>query len=124
MRFEEPGLSTTQATSRTEADVGAPGRESGAAAVAPDASAVAAESPADAGTLVAVTQRGGIRWDLVVKVGVVLALGVALWLRFWTPSALWLDEALTVDIARAPLHQIPGLLADDGAPPLYYYLLH
>ncbi len=37
---------------------------------------------------------------------------------------MWLDEALTVDIARAPLHLIPGLLRDDGAPPLYYVLLH
>jgi hypothetical protein len=37
---------------------------------------------------------------------------------------MWLDEALTVDIARAPLHSIPGLLRDDGAPPLYYFLLH
>jgi uncharacterized membrane protein len=37
---------------------------------------------------------------------------------------MWLDEALTVDIARAPLHLIPHLLRDDGAPPLYYVLLH
>jgi hypothetical protein len=64
------------------------------------------------------------RSDLVVKVAVVLTLGVAIWLRFWTPSALWLDEALTVNIAQAPLHEIPSLLRDDGAPPLYYYLLH
>ncbi len=64
------------------------------------------------------------RWDLVMKIGVVITLGVAIFLRFRTTSALWLDEALTVDIARAPLHQIPGLLRDDGAPPLYYYVLH
>jgi mannosyltransferase len=63
-------------------------------------------------------------WGLAVEVAVVLALGLAVWLRFWASSALWLDEALTVDIARAPLHAIPGLLRDDGAPPLYYYLLH
>ena len=37
---------------------------------------------------------------------------------------MWLDEALTVNIARAPLHLIPHLLRDDGAPPLYYVLLH
>jgi hypothetical protein len=64
------------------------------------------------------------RWDVAAKVAVVLALGLALWLRFWTPSPLWLDEALTVDISRAPLDQIPALLRDDGAPPLYYYMLH
>ena len=45
-------------------------------------------------------------------------------LRFWTPSPMWLDEALTVNIARAPVHLIPGLLRHDGAPPLYYVLLH
>jgi hypothetical protein len=45
-------------------------------------------------------------------------------LRFWTRSGLWLDEALTVDIARLPLDQIPNALKHDGAPPLYYYLLH
>ena len=60
----------------------------------------------------------GLRWDLVAKAAIVLALAAALVLRFWTPSALWLDEALTVDIARAPLHEIPVLLRDDGAPPL------
>ena len=47
-----------------------------------------------------------------------------LYLRFWTRSGLWLDEALTVDIARLPLHEIPNALKHDGAPPLYYYLLH
>jgi len=57
-----------------------------------------------------------------VIVGLVLAAGVLL--RFWTRSGLWLDEALTVDIARLPLHEIPNALKHDGAPPLYYYLLH
>ena len=45
-------------------------------------------------------------------------------LRFWTRSALWLDEALTVDIARLPLHDLHAALRRDGAPPLYYVLLH
>jgi hypothetical protein len=54
--------------------------------------------------------------------GAVLVVTVVL--RFWTPSPMWLDEALTVNIARAPLHLIPHLLRDDGAPPLYYVLLH
>ena len=55
-------------------------------------------------------------------VGAVLLVTVVL--RFWTPSPMWLDEALTVNIARAPLHLIPHLLRHDGAPPLYYVLLH
>ena len=54
--------------------------------------------------------------------GAVLVVTVVL--RFWTPSPMWLDEALTVNIAKAPLHLIPHLLRDDGAPPLYYVLLH
>ncbi len=37
---------------------------------------------------------------------------------------LWIDDAQALDIARHPLAQIPGLLRLDGAPPLYYLLLH
>lgn len=59
---------------------------------------------------------------MAVLVGLVLVVAVAL--RFLTRSPLWLDEALTVNISRAPLGQIPHLLRHDGAPPLYYFLLH
>lgn len=44
--------------------------------------------------------------------------------RFVCPSELWLDEALTVNIASLPVSQIPAALKVDGAPPLYYLLLH
>jgi mannosyltransferase len=64
------------------------------------------------------------RTRLGVGVGVGLVVAAGLLLRFWTRSGLWLDEALTVDIARLPLHEIPNALKRDGAPPLYYYLLH
>lgn len=57
-----------------------------------------------------------------VAVGVVLAVAVAL--RFASWSHLWLDEALTVNIAALPLDRIPEALRHDGAPPLYYVLLH
>jgi hypothetical protein len=57
-------------------------------------------------------------------IGVVVVVAAGLLLRFWTRSGLWLDEALTVDVARLPLHEIPNALKHDGAPPLYYYLLH
>ncbi len=57
-----------------------------------------------------------------VATGVILVAGLVL--RFWTRSDLWLDEALTVNIAARPLHQLPTLLRRDGAPPLYYVLLH
>jgi mannosyltransferase len=52
----------------------------------------------------------------------VLVLGV--FLRFYTHSALWLDEALTVDRSRLPIGEIANSVKHDGAPPLYYYLLH
>ena len=43
----------------------------------------------------------------------------------WTPSKpLWLDEALTVSIAKLPLGSLHQALKEDGAPPLYYVILH
>jgi mannosyltransferase len=55
-------------------------------------------------------------------IGLVVASGIVL--RFVTRSDLWLDEALTVDIARLPLRDIGPWLKHDGAPPLFYWLLH
>jgi mannosyltransferase len=53
------------------------------------------------------------------------AIGLAgLVFFFYTRSALWLDEALTVNIARLPLSQLHTALKQDGAPPLFYLLLH
>jgi mannosyltransferase len=61
------------------------------------------------------------RWGAVAVVAV-LAAGIAL--RLTTRSALWLDEALTVNVAHLPLRELHGALRQDGAPPLYYLLLH
>lgn len=36
----------------------------------------------------------------------------------------WIDEGLSVGIADRPLLDIPGVLRQDGSPPLYYMLLH
>ncbi len=58
---------------------------------------------------------------------VVLATGaviVGVVLRFVARTPLWLDEALSVNIAHLPLGQIPEALRHDGHPPLYYLLLH
>jgi len=60
----------------------------------------------------------------VVGLAVAVVVVIGLVLRFYTHSALWLDEALTVDRARLPFSQIAGSVKQDGAPPLYYYLLH
>ena len=56
--------------------------------------------------------------------GAVCLIAIGIGLRFFTLSDLWLDEALTVDVARLPLHELPNALKHDGAPPLYYVLLH
>jgi len=54
----------------------------------------------------------------------VAAIAAGLVLRFVTRSPLWLDEALSVNIAKLPIHEIPAALRHDGHPPLYYVLLH
>ncbi|HET6873729.1 MAG TPA: glycosyltransferase family 39 protein [Acidimicrobiales bacterium] len=69
-------------------------------------------------------RRGAPRWAAVGAALVAAVLLVGLVLRFWTRSDLWLDEALTVNIARLPVGSIPGALRHDGSPPLYYFLLH
>ena len=61
---------------------------------------------------------------IVIGIAVAAVLVAAVVLRFWTTSDLWLDEALTVNIARLPVHEIPTYLRRDGAPPLFYVLLH
>jgi mannosyltransferase len=39
-------------------------------------------------------------------------------------EAYWIDEGLSVGIARHSFFDIPGVLRQDGSPPLYYMLLH
>lgn len=67
---------------------------------------------------------GRDRLLLWIALGVVVTVAIGLVLRFWTTSQLWLDEALTVNVAGLPLHRLPDALRHDGAPPLYYVLLH
>jgi mannosyltransferase len=57
-----------------------------------------------------------------VAVTAVVVIGVAA--RFVAVSPLWLDEALSVNIASLPLGDIPEALRHDGHPPLYYAVLH
>jgi mannosyltransferase len=65
--------------------------------------------------------RRSIPWG-ALAIGVVLAAGVVA--RFVAASHLWLDEALTVNIASLPLSQLTEALRHDGSPPLYYAVLH
>jgi mannosyltransferase len=57
-------------------------------------------------------------------VAVVLAVLAGVVLRFIAPSPLWLDEAQSMAIARSDLGGLFAGLRQDGAPPLYYLLLH
>jgi hypothetical protein len=79
-----------------------------------DAPARATTAPADPGGL---SPRAK-----VIAGGAVLVAGLVF--SFWTSSDLWLDEALSVNIARLPLGDLREALRHDGAPPLYYALLH
>lgn len=59
---------------------------------------------------------------LIAAGALAIVAGVAL--RFYAPTVLWLDETISVNIAKLPITRIPGALSHDGAPPLYYVLLH
>ena len=61
-------------------------------------------------------------WVVPVGVGACVALGVVL--RFVQRSPLWLDEALSVNIAKLPVGDLLDALRHDGHPPLYYLILH
>jgi len=39
-------------------------------------------------------------------------------------APLWIDEGLSIGIAQHSFTSIPGLLRQDGSPPVYYLLLH
>jgi hypothetical protein len=52
-------------------------------------------------------------------------VGLTLRLRTRDQGAgVWIDEGISVGIARHHLTDIPHLLRQDGSPPLYYLLLH
>jgi uncharacterized membrane protein len=61
-------------------------------------------------------------WLAPITVAGVVFAGVVL--RFVQRSPLWLDEALSVNIARLPLGDLFEALRHDGHPPFYYVLLH
>ena len=51
-------------------------------------------------------------------------LAISLFVRTYSlGEALWMDEGLSIGIASQPLFDIPGVLRQDGSPPLYYMLL-
>jgi hypothetical protein len=63
----------------------------------------------------------------VVRVAGALLLATAVSVLFRTGdlhAGFWIDEGIAVGIAQHGLAEIPGLLREDGSPPLYYLLLH
>lgn len=60
----------------------------------------------------------------VLAATTVFAVLAGVVLRFFTDSPLWLDEALSVNVATLPLGDIGEALRHDGHPPLFYWLLH
>jgi uncharacterized membrane protein len=59
-----------------------------------------------------------------VAAAIALVVAAGLVLRVLVNSPLWLDEALSVNIARLPVPDLLEALRRDGSPPLYYLLLH
>src|SRR4051794_40779903 len=55
---------------------------------------------------------------------VVVAVLAGIAFRLYARSELWLDEALSVNIASLPVHDMFEALRHDGHPPFYYLLLH
>ena len=54
---------------------------------------------------------------------VLLAISVVVRTRI-LDAGYWIDEGITVGISSHPFTHIPHILRHDGAPPLYYVLLH
>jgi mannosyltransferase len=62
---------------------------------------------------------------LFTVLGLALLVLASFYLRTRALTAkLWIDEGLSIGIAHHPLLDIPGVLEQDGSPPLYYMLLH
>jgi mannosyltransferase len=62
---------------------------------------------------------------VLVAAGVAALAVLAAILRLRALSApYWIDEGISVGVAGHPLSAIPGVLRQDGSPPLYYLLLH
>ena len=60
----------------------------------------------------------------LVAAGLLVLVATSLVLRVGDLGTwLWMDEGISVGIASHPLGDIPGILRQDGSPPLYYLVL-
>jgi mannosyltransferase len=88
-------------------------------------SVVTADSPS---TAQPGSKRPRLRLSPLAILGIVLGLGLVAWSIYVRTRAFkeayWIDEGLSIGIARHAFFDIPGVLREDGSPPLYYMLLH
>src|SRR4051794_8726566 len=69
--------------------------------------------------------RGVATTRFAVPLGLALIAALSVLLRLGEMGiGFWIDEGLSVGIADRPLTDIPGVMRQDGSPPLYYVLLH
>jgi hypothetical protein len=72
-----------------------------------------------------VTARAVSRARVAAPAGLGLLVLLSLVLRIQQLGiGFWIDEGLSLGIADRPLTDIPGVLRQDGSPPLYYLVLH
>ena len=84
----------------------------------------APQPPEPATDAQAAERSNGLYW-LGTVVGLLVLIAVSLYLRTRAiNTSYWIDEGLATGIAQYPLHEIPGVLLQDGSPPLYYLILH
>jgi hypothetical protein len=69
--------------------------------------------------------RSVTRARLLYGAGLLALIVLSLFLRTREMGThFWIDEGLSIGIARHGFFDIPGILVQDGSPPLYYMLLH
>jgi hypothetical protein len=65
------------------------------------------------------------RHRYATPVGLIVLVALSALLRTQRMDVgFWIDEGLSVGISDRPFFGIPGILRQDGSPPLYYLLLH
>ena len=87
------------------------------------AAPVREQPPAPAPVRPIAPRRRGVPWRVVGALAALCVVAAALRLER-IDGWYWIDEALSVGLARHDLLDIPGLLLRDGSPPLWYLLLH
>jgi mannosyltransferase len=96
------------------------------AVAAPTGTAAPAAAQQPDGRLARARRIGEVLAGRPLELGllVLLILIAARFRRHALSAPYWIDEGISVGISSHHLADIPGLLRQDGSPPLYYLLLH